>query len=307
MRILLAIGLGIVSLARAQEFEAASVKPAAPPDSGRMMVGMRGGPGSSDPGRINYTNVQLKEVMAAAYDVKVHQISGPDWLDSERFDITATMAPDTTKAQFHVMLQKLLADRFKLTLHHEKKDLPAFVLTVGKKGSKMKQSEEEPAKKVGEAGADDGSPVEFGAGGRGGPGKMPLGKDGFPDLPGGGRGGPSMIMMPGKAKLMANKTTMAEFADQLERFVNRPVVDQTELKGKFDFVLYFAPDMGAMMGGRGVPPPPPDGGGRGGDGAEEVPTIFVAVQEQLGLKLESQKAAVDVLVIDHMEKVPTEN
>ena len=144
MKILLAVTLGvafaIATVARAQEFEAASVKPSPPPTQGMIRIGQRGGPGSPDPERINYTNTSLKDVLATAYDLKRTQIFGPDWLDSERFDITATMAPGTTKAQFGVMLQKLLADRFKLTVHREKKELPAFVLTVSKKGLKMKES-----------------------------------------------------------------------------------------------------------------------------------------------------------------------
>jgi uncharacterized protein (TIGR03435 family) len=278
----------------AQEFEAASVKPAPPPVAGRMMVGMNGGPGSQDPERISYNNVSLKDVMKIAYDVKEHQISGPDWLNSERFDITATMAPGTTKEQFRKMLQNLLAERFKLTLHHEKKDLPAFVLTVGKKGPKMKPSEEETKKD--DVAADAPPPP---------PGK--IGKDGFPEMPPGRRGGPSIMMMPGKAKLTEEKTTMDELAGQLERFVGRPVVNQTELKGKFDFELHFAPDMSLMGGGRGAVMMAPMGaaGGAAGEMRIEVtdsePTIFAAVQEQLGLKL------VDVLVVDRLEKVPTEN
>jgi uncharacterized protein (TIGR03435 family) len=299
MRTLLVFAM--LAPAWAQEFEAASVKPAPPPAGGRMMVGMNGGPGSQDPERISYNNVSLKEVMKIAYDVKEHQISGPDWLNSERFDITATMAPGTTKEQFHKMLQNLLAERFKLTLHHEKKDLPAFVLTVSKKGPKMKPSDEEMKKEDGAA--PDAPPPP--------PGK--IGKDGFPEMPPGRRGGPSIMMMPGKAKLMEEKTTMDELAGQLERFVGRPVVNQTELKGKFDFELHFAPDMSLIGGGRGVVMMAPIGaaGGAAGEMRIEVtdsePTIFAAVQEQLGLKLESQKALVDVLVVDRLEKVPTEN
>lgn len=308
-----AIFLASLSWAQTQEpaaspqFEAASVKPAAPPGTGRMMVGMRGGPGSPDPGRINYDNVALRDVIALAYNVKNHQITGPVWLGSERFDITATIAPGTSRPQFQLMLQNLLAERFKLVLHHEKKELPAFVLTVGKKGPKMKQSEEPPAANDAEPAPPDLPPLPP-PGGRGN-----LGKDGFPELPTGGRNRSSMIIMPGRARLIDDNATVPDFADRLSMVLNRPVVDQTELHGKFDFVLYFTPDMSAF-GGRGGPPlPPPLGTGppgevkTGGDDNDTAPTIFTAVQEQLGLKLDSQKAMVDVLVIDHLEKVPTEN
>src|ERR1700704_5899707 len=92
-------------------FEVATVKPSVPPTpNGRGMVmfrGPSGGPGSKDPGRIDYPNMSLKNLLMNAYDVKSFQITGPAWLDSERFDITATLPPDTTKDQFRVMLQNL--------------------------------------------------------------------------------------------------------------------------------------------------------------------------------------------------------
>src|SRR4029077_8161217 len=81
-------------------FDVASVKPAAPMSGGRIMVRMSGGPGTPDPGQMTYTNVSLKQLIQSAYDVKGYQVSGPDWLDSERFDITAKVPKDTTKEQF---------------------------------------------------------------------------------------------------------------------------------------------------------------------------------------------------------------
>ncbi len=294
-------GLLLFVVAHAQEFEAASVKPAAPPTAGRIMIGMQGGPGSPDPGRIRYSNVAMKELLARAYGVKNFQISGPSWMDSERFDITATMPPGTTKEQFEKMLQNLLADRFKLTLHHEQKDLPAYVLTVGKKGPKMKVSEEEPPVKP-----DDPPPPAPSIG----KGDLKTGKDGFPEFPAGRRGGPMMIMMPGKAKMAGNGMTMQQLVDQLSRMLAKPVVDHTELTGKYDFVLYFAPEQ-TQIGGRGPGIIGPDGGSHesriAADDAEPAPTILAAVQDQLGLKLDSQKASVDLLVIDRVERVPTEN
>src|SRR6185312_4345924 len=126
-------------------FEVASVKPAAPPSAnGRGMIMFRapsGGPGTKDPGRINYPFISLKNLLMNAYDVKNYQITGPGWLDTERFDINATMPPETTKEQFRVMLQNLLAERFKVAIHRESKELPAYVLTVGKGGPKMKESD----------------------------------------------------------------------------------------------------------------------------------------------------------------------
>src|ERR1039457_5492305 len=112
---------------------------------GMMRVRMSGGPGTPDPGQLTYTNVSLKNILTNAYNVKGYQLSGPKWLDSERFDITAKIPMGATKEQFQLMLQNLLAERFKLTLHHETKELPMYALVVGKGGSKLKESVEDDA------------------------------------------------------------------------------------------------------------------------------------------------------------------
>ena len=170
-------------------FEVASVKPAAPITGNFIRVGMRGGPGSSDPGQITYNNVTVKDVVMNAYGVKRFQISGPGWLDSERYDIVAKLPRGATKAEFMVMLQNLLAERFKLTLHREKKDLPMYALVVGKNGPKLKESVDDPAPKEGDA-PKGGNPV----GDDPFAGKITRGKDGFPVLPAwlGGRGAIAM-------------------------------------------------------------------------------------------------------------------
>ncbi len=291
-------------------FEVASVKPAAPITGNFIRVGMRGGPGTPDPGQITYTNVTVKNVLMNAYGVKGFQISGPGWLDSERYDIVAKLPRGATKAQFMVMLQNLLAERFKLTLHREKKDLPMYALVVGKNGPKMKESVEDPAPKEGDA-PKGGGPAD-GPMPPPPPGKLPMGKDGFPVLPPamGGRGGTSMIFMNGNVRMTANKQTMAGLCEMLSTQFDLPVVDMTELTGKYDFTLYFAPEGLAGMRVMGGPPP-----GEGGPGmpveiapdAQSNPSLFAALQEQLGLKLEQRKGPVDLLVIDHLEKAPVEN
>src|SRR6516165_11144822 len=120
----------LCSLVRAQpaaaklEFEVASIKPATLPGRGPIRLGQRGGPGSGDPGRVTYTFSTMLDLLADAYSVKRNQISGgPTWLDSERFDIVAKIPAGATKEQVNVMLQNLLAERFKLTLHRETKEL----------------------------------------------------------------------------------------------------------------------------------------------------------------------------------------
>ncbi len=253
------------AVVQAQSFDVASVKPHPQSGDGRIRVMMNGGPGTPDPGRLNYENVSLKGVLTKAFDVRSYQLTAPDWAESERFDITATIPQGTTKEQFGVMLQNLLAERFKMTYHREKKELPAYALVVGKNGPKMKVSEKPAA------------------------------------------GGTSMRMMPGKATMNATGVSMSQLVDMLANQVDRPIVDGTELTGKYDFTLEFAPEMRNMpgfMSGRGVVPG--EGGGPVVEG-ESAPSLFTAVQEQLGLKLEPKKAALDLIVVDHLEKTPTEN
>jgi uncharacterized protein (TIGR03435 family) len=298
-------------------FDVASVKPSAPlvPD-GRGMIrlaGPSGGPGTNEPGRIHYPNMTLRNLLVTAYDVKNFQIVGPSWLDTERFDITATMPPDTTKEQFHTMLQNLLAERFKLTLHRETKELPMFSLVVAKNGPKMKESAEVPPPKDGEDAAPPPPP----------PSQPKMGPDGFPIIPGlAGRGGIFNIMMNGRARMIANRQTTQDLANRLTNQLSRPVKDETGLKAKYDFTLTYAPEgMTGPMGPPGpgggvmVPAPPPSAPPAGSGGApagnqsdaEPLPDIYAAIQAQLGLKLEPKKGPVEQIVIDHAEKTPTEN
>jgi uncharacterized protein (TIGR03435 family) len=299
-------------------FEVASVKPAQPPTpdaQGRIfMRGPSGGPGTKDPGRINYPNLTLKNIVMTAYNVKNYQISGPGWLDSERFDIVATMPPDTTKEQLQIMLQNLLVERFRISVHREKKELPMYSLVVAKAG-KLKESE-----------AASLSPDTDGPPPPPPPGPPKMGSDGFPVLPAAmtGRPGMFMMMMPGRARLTATAQTMQDLANRLTNQLNRPVIDNTGLAAKYDFILTYAPDSnegpgrggpgaGGMMVAVGRGPGPGAGPGPGGNEAIFVPDgetpqpLFGALQSQLGLKLEPKKGDVDIIVIGGSEKTTTEN
>jgi uncharacterized protein (TIGR03435 family) len=277
-----------------------------------------GGPGTKDPGRIRYPFVSLRDLLVRAYDVKAYQITGPAWLDTERYEVNATMPPDTTMEQFRTMLQNLLAERFKLTMHRETKELPMYSLVVAKNGPKMKESGEAPPVKEGDA---DAPPPPL-------PSQPKIGPDGFPMLPAppGGRGGMFMMMMPGRARLSGEHQSIQDLASRLTSQLGRPVTDATGLKGKYDITLTFSTEgMNGPMGPMGPGPTmvavaPPGGGpaGAGGAGAggaagvivpegETPPDIFAAVQQQLGLKLESKKGPVEMIVVDHVEKTPTEN
>jgi uncharacterized protein (TIGR03435 family) len=285
-------------------FEVASVKPAAAQTPGRMMMGCRGGPGSPDPGLLSCSNVNVGMLMSRAYGVQGYQINGPAWFDSEHFDITAKIPAGATKDQFNQMLQNMLAERFQVKLHRETKELPMHRLAVGKGGPKMKPSGNVPP--------SEDAPKDLGPMGEPPPPPRP-GPGGFPEPPK-GRPGLMMMFMNGKMRLVGTQQTVSDLAQMLGGQLGRPVVDETGLKGKYDFTLDFTPEPGrGMPGGMPMPMPPPgggSGGGMGGPGADSQeggPTLITAIQEQLGLKLESKKGPVEILVVDHAEKVPTEN
>ena len=306
--------LMVCSCVYAQTFEVASIRPSAPPQMGRgpgqiVRFGPSGGAESKDPTRYTCDGCNLMMLIMQAYNVRPYQmVNAPQQMGPEgRFDLRATLAPGTTKEQQRVMLQNLLAERFGLKVHHESKEMQLYELVVAKGGPKLTPSVEEPPKEKVEA--DPAEPPRLI-----GPRDLKLDKDGFPMLPAGSNG---MIGMNGRMRLSASKQTMADLAMRLADQLAKPVKDATGLPGKYDFTLSFAMEMGAMgpMGpgraGMAPPPPPPPGSG-GGDipaamSPDGGPTIFAAVQQQLGLKLEGKKGQADVIVIDHFEKVPTEN
>jgi uncharacterized protein (TIGR03435 family) len=278
--IVLACGLGHAqSTSAGPTFDAASVKPAPPPDGrGGRRVGMMGGPGTDTPGRINFENVGLGAVIGKAYDVKYYQISGPAWFESERFNIIATVSPRTTLQQFRLMLQNLLADRFKLALHKETREMAIYSLGVAKNGPKLKKATPDPP-------PDENSPADDR---ESRPGPLAKDRDGYPLL------GPGMTMaMTGDRARMANKGHMQLLVDMLAVQTGRPVVDGTGLTEEYEFAVYW------------IPRPPGADPSMTEDPAG--PDLFAALQQQLGLKLEPKKSPIEVLVIDRAEKVPTAN
>lgn len=296
-----------LSVVFAQSFEAASIKPAAPLEPGRIMIGMHGGPGTPEPGQMTFMNVSLNDLVQNAYNVKSYQVTGPDWLNSARFDITAKVPVGATKEQSKVMMRNLLAERFKLVVHHSTKESSIYALLVAKGGPKLKEAAKAPA-------GDPNTPPSDTPRGLGPP---VIGKDGMPLPPGIGRGGAFMMMAPGgRMRMIVNGATIAKLLDALANQLDRPVVDMTGLTGTYDITLEFAPDPSIMqarmagMGGGGPPPGMgPNGPGPGGDSGDAGPaaTVFSALPDQLGLRLEARKGPVDLVVIDSVQKTPTEN
>jgi len=253
-------------------FEAASIKPSAPPppDGGGFRIGTKGGPGTATPGIFTAENFLLSGLVTLAYDVKRFQVTVPGWMDTERFDIRANVPEGATKEQFRAMLQNLLTERFKLTVHRENKEMMVYGLVTGKSGPRFKESGDAPAN----------TPAPNGPAANG----PKLDADGFPILP----PGVSQIVVRGKARRQTTNETMDKFVTFLANQVERPVTDATGLKGKYDIAIAWS---------TGTPSP----------GDEQVISIFAAVQDQLGLKLEPKKGMVEMLVVDHAEKSPSAN
>jgi uncharacterized protein (TIGR03435 family) len=280
------------------EFEVASVRPSGPHVPGRIETVFLGGPGTPDPERITATRITLLSILQVAYDVKADQISGPGWLAQECFDIVAKAPPGATREQTNAMLRSLLADRFKLMLHREKRDFPAWDLVVAKGGSKLKETAYPDAK---QPGPGEGVPAMA----------LPLDQDGFPKFPPGQRGGAGRNVN-GVTHAAYQSLPISDLIAALSislatrdgSFSTARIVDKTGLTGKYDFHLEYSVDnSGHPAGALDALPTNADALSVGGGG----PTIFTALEKQLGLKLERTKTLLDVLVIDHAEKAPTEN
>jgi uncharacterized protein (TIGR03435 family) len=241
----------------------------------------------ADPVRITCTNMNLANLVLIAYGIQRYQLSGLSVTDMDRFDIAVKVPEGATKDQVKLMWQNLLAERFKLAVHREKKEAPVYELLVAKGGPKMRESVEAPP-----PGSDATPSPQLDPGP---PRKLALGKDGFPDLP----SGTSMAMMDGKARWRATKETTAQLASMLAAQLGQPVTDATGLKAKYDFTLSWATE--SSGGGRGAAIGSQQEGGSplaGMSESEDRPTLFSAVQTQLGLRLEKKKGSIELLVVD---------
>lgn len=273
--------------AASAKFEVASIKQSKSFDMRHMMIRIMDRPND---GRFYATNVTVKLLLRLAYDVQDSQIiGGPDWTNTDRFNVQAKadsatdaelkeLNPEEAKLVKEHMLQALLADRFKLKLSHESKQLPVYALEVAKNGPKLEE-------------VKDVTPGPSGGKGPGGPGP---------------KRGVRMLSNGGEQSLDFEDSTMAMFVRILSQSLGRTVVDKTGLTGHYNFKLHWAADMGGMMAGAPGPggPEPPGGGASAVAApppAPSGPSIFTAIQEQIGLKLKPEKGPVPVLVIDEIE------
>ena len=229
-----------VSLWAQPAFEVASVKPADPAHRGMSLDKLPGG-------RFAASNVSLRMLLKEAYGMRDFQIENtPKWFDSERYDVSAKSEKASSSEELSEMLQTLLADRFRLKMHTEERELQAYALAIGKNGPKLKEAQA---------------------------GESSIG-----------------VKFRGMGHLTGARASMEQLAEALSdvrlngrAMLERPVLDRTGLTGIYDFTLDFAP---------GLDP----------ESAASGPSIFTAVQEQLGLKLETRNAPVKMFVIDHVEK-----
>ena len=304
-------------------FEVASVKPSPPIDpvkiqNGQQKVGM-----SVDNARVEFNQSPLIGLILQAYKpLQLFQVQGPPSIMTDRWDIVAKMPAGATKDDVPELLKSLLADRFGMTYHMETKEHSAFILKLAKGGSKLVEAgavdslDEDARNKAAEKGenvisAGD-QQVRMKQDGKGGM---------TATVKGGQNGTIKQTMTPeGLFHMEVQSMTIEELCGSLGALLARPVVDQTGLKGKYSMVIeYSREDIMAMIKSMGISVP---GAGAGGGGAASAgpaaagavtvddptggTTIFKSI-EKLGLHLESGKAPVPMLIIDHLEKTPTEN
>jgi uncharacterized protein (TIGR03435 family) len=312
-------------------FDVASVRPSPPLDMAKLQADMQAGKMPNFGAHVNglraeYNYLTLKDLITTAYKVKAVQVTGPEWLATEHFDIVATMPEGSKKDDAPALLQALLVERFKLVAHKETQEHAVLALVVGKGGPKMKES------------SGDAPPLDLDAPLK--PGEMQVDTPDGParmtiDMKNGGAtinmgtkgiityGMDTQSMM---MKMASTKMTMAALADTLTQMMTqmgggsgRQVLDMTGLKGNYEATLEFSlADMMAAARAQGMDMP---GGGGAGGGAGAGTTGGAAVAsdpggggstvaasvEKLGLKLEPRKAPVEQIVVDSMEKAPTEN
>ena len=230
-------------------FEVASVKPAKP---GRIAT-----PQGFTPGRLTLVGVPMQALIQYVFRAPRYQLSGgPKWLESERYDIVATMPANTLYATRRLMMQDLLQERFHLVTHREKKELPVYALLQVRNGLKFHVEKREM---------------------RDGDGRV-------------GGGGPG--------RLAGIKVSAFDLAELLSDYLDRPVLDETGIDGLFDFKLIWTPDETPRELNPAEQHLPVDPNGA---------SIFTAIQQQLGLRLVPQKGSIDMLVIDRVDRTPSEN
>jgi uncharacterized protein (TIGR03435 family) len=247
-----------------QNFEVASVKSMPPlaPD-GPHPVPFQGGPGTPDPERLVIRST-LRLLVSRAFGVEPFRTFGPAWMDSSMYEVIAKVPPGASSEQVNVMLQNLLADRLELKAHRETRTLQVYVLTIDKKGFKLKPSDDRDTK----------PPVT----------RIVPDSEGFLPVP----AGMGVIALPraGHMRISGSHATIAQMSPFLQ--LDRPMLDETGLKEKYDFHLDFASASATAD-------------------SDPAPPLYSALRDQMGLALREDKVPLDVIVIDSADREPLPN
>jgi uncharacterized protein (TIGR03435 family) len=288
---------------RLQEFEVVSIKPSAgftPADlaSGRIHLGMR-----ISPGRVEIGFTPLKSLIALAFRVEPEQVSGPDWMaTSQPFDIVAKMPEGASREQVPEMLRALLVERFKLSAHAGTKDQPVYALVAGRNGPRMKESAPDKHPTVPNPKTPITADYESGDSHVMATGK---GNSGIAFISGGAGGEMKVSMANGLAHLEVSDMTIDGLAKILMPQFDRPVVNMTGLKGRYEFMIDVPANSYATRSRAVVSP---RGDSLSAPLQEDLSNSSIrASLAKLGLELDKRTAPVSVVVVDHVEKMPTDN
>lgn len=259
------------------KFEVASVKLAAGDKDPHSY--MQGGPGTADPERIVYERQSFARLLCAGYGIDFDQISGPSWIGKEFYTVVAKLPPGSTSEDLKLMWQDLLGERFHLKVHMDRREFQVYELSIARDGPRLQKSGDGAARQ----------------------------EPGFP-VPRPGEKWAAATVPPRNLRQSFRDSTMAELVQQLRwplMTVSESygvalgrVVDKTGLDAHYDFTLEFA---GGRGPGGAFPPPLPDGQ------MDTAPTLLDALRQQLGLVLTQKKEPLDVVVIDHVDRTPTDN
>jgi uncharacterized protein (TIGR03435 family) len=267
------------------EFEVASVRSAPINVSGQEKVALGV---HMDGSHVRIASFSLRDLIVRAYGVKAAQVTGPDWIASERYDVNATLPAGSTGDDIPVMLQALLTDRFKLKIHRDKKEFPVYALIIGKSPLKLTEDALDPET------AESKGAVNAAVSGSAAGVSVNLGRGAYYTF--------------ADNQFEAKKMSVNQLCLQLERYVDRPIVNMTDLNGTYDITLKLTPeDYQAMLirvaVNSGVVLPPQVLQYMEGS---SISSLFDAVQ-QAGLKLDPRKAPLDLIVVDQAQKSPTDN
>jgi uncharacterized protein (TIGR03435 family) len=261
------------------EFEVATVK--VQTSAVGIPIGSTGGPGTKRPEQLNIYYQTMESLLRRAFGVRSYSLSGPAWISGERYTIEAKVPAGASREDSDVMLQNLLIERFALKYHRETREVSGYELVVAKGGPKLKNSVVDPNAKGQITAA------------------LQKDRNGVPQLP------PDVIALQlvgaggCRNAIVAGRQPMDALADQLVGVVSGlPVVNKTGLTGKYDFAFLYMPlDVGPNAKGAAACALATN------DGA----SIFSALQQELGLRLDAKKVPVEMVIVDQVNKTPTDN